>query len=66
MKFENYDLGYCVEWCVNQGYAVAIIPTAKYSGDAEMVVTQYVDAAREIVYKTFTLYFHNWKCMGRG
>lgn len=66
MKFEKHNLGYCVEWCINQGYTVKVIPNAKYAGDAEMVVTDYVDPAREIVYQTFTLYFHNWKCTGRG
>ena len=64
MIFTGRDLRSCVDFCVNVGYSVNLIPLTAYSGDLEMVVTDYVDADREIVYRTFTLCFHDWKCTG--
>lgn len=63
MIFESKDFSWCINWYANQGYTIEVIPESKYTGDLKMVATEYVDAAKEIPFRSIILKFKDWKCV---
>ena len=61
----NKDFNFCINWLVNSGYDVQI-SSEKFTGNMVLTATDYVDAAKEVPFKTITLKFNNWKCVNDG